>query len=384
MTITKFNASDANAYKVLTLALEFPNEDQRLWWHSTAPMFAQMLDSCNYIIHAQYKYLIEYKKYVIPWLGVYPRNDKTRWLSILTRYGTPFELSLNCSDSLVRYTYEPINAYTGTAKDPFNTHAIWDSLADLRNIHKGVDLEWFEHFKRDLTLNDEEAAYLVRHNLTGDQIRTQNKLAVDLKPNGSMVKTYIYPALKAVATGRSIEDLIFTSAYHLAERHPGIAKGVAALNEYVRLRGPSSTATARLLSCDLVDPAKARIKIYLIEQMVSLEALEDLWTLGGRQTSPSDVAGLELIRELWSLLRLPPGLQQYPAGYLPLGVVPNEQLPLMANFTIHPNNPLPQPQVYFTTFGMNDMAVADALVTFFERRGWHEMARSYKSTLCSY
>lgn len=354
MTIMKFNTSDSNVYKVLTLALEFPNEDQRLWWHSTAPMFAQMLDSCNYTIHAQYKYLIEYKNHVIPWLGVYPRNDKTRWLSILTRYGTPFELSLNCSDSLVRYTYEPISAHTGTAKKIHSTH--------LRSIHKGVDLEWFEHFKRDLTLNDEEAAYLVKHNLAGDQIRTQYKLAVDLKPNGSMVKTYIYPALKAIETGRSIEDLIFTSAYHLAERHPGMAKGVAALHEYVSLRGPNSTATARLLSFDLVDPAKARIKIYLLEQMVSLEALEHLWTLGGRRTSPSHMAGLELIRELWSLLRLPPGLQKYPAGYLPLGAVPNEQLPLMANFTIHANNPLPQPQVYFTTFGMNDMAVADALV----------------------
>ncbi|KAL4806166.1 dimethylallyl tryptophan synthase FgaPT2 [Aspergillus unguis] len=384
MAISNAIEVDADIYEILSMALGFPNQDQELWWHSTAPMFARMLQSGRYSIHEQCKHLIEYKKYIIPWLGVYPRNDSPRWLSILTRYGTPFELSLNCSDSLVRYTFEPINAETGTSKDPFNTKAIWGSLAQLRPIAKGMDLEWFMHFKEDLTLNDEESNFLLKNNLAGDRIRTQNKLALDLKNDGVMLKTYIYPALKALVTGKSIEELMFTSANRLAQQYPGIAKPVSVLHEYVRERAKDGTASPRLLSCDLVEPSKARLKIYLLEQMVSLPALENLWTLGGRRTSAADMAGLDLVRELWHLLRLPPGLQEYPAGFLPLGAIPDEQLPLMANYTIGPNDPMPQPQVYFTTFGLNDMAIADALVEFFTRRGWHDMARSYKRSLCSY
>jgi tryptophan 4-dimethylallyltransferase len=56
----------------------------------------------------------------------------------------------------------------------------------------------------------------------------------------------------------------------------------------------------------------------------------------------------------------------------------------MANYTLHPDQPMPEPQVYFTTFGMNDIKVADALTEFFQRQGWTEMAESYKKSLLSY
>lgn len=378
------NASDAEVYQNLSIALEFPNDDQKLWWHSTAPMFAQMLQSVSYNTHDQYRYLTIFKKVVIPYLGVYPTNESTRWLSILTRYGTPFELSLNCSESLVRYTFEPINQQTGTEKDPYNTYAIWESLQQLIPLEKSINLEWFSHFKQDLTLNSEESTFLLKKDLVGDQIKTQNKLALDLKGSRFVLKTYIYPALKAIATGKSIHELVFDSAHRLALKYPKLSGSLSTLEEYVCSRGPKSTASVRLLSCDLMAPSKSRIKIYLLERMVSLEAMEDLWTLGGRRTDPSTLEGLALMRELWDLIRLPPGLHSYPAPYLSLGTTPEEQLPLMANFTIHQDDPIPEPQVYFTTFGMNDMAVADALVTFFERRGWTEMAQSYKATLRSY
>jgi hypothetical protein len=129
--------------------------------------------------------------------------------------------------------------------------------------------------------------------------------------------------------------------------------------------------------------------------------VEDLWTLGGRRNDHSTFAGFEMIKELWELLNMNPGLQAYPEPYLPLGTIPDEQLPSMANFTLHHNDPMPEPQVciliitlpwylltrvtiYFTVFGMNDMMVADSLTTFFERHGWAEMARKYKDSLKSY
>lgn len=378
------NCSHSIVYKTITELGDFPNHDQKLWWHSTAPMFAEMLKVAGYDIHSQYKALGFYQKHVIPFLGVYPTKINDRWLSILTRYGTPFELSLNCTHSVVRYTFEPINAATGSPRDPFNTHAIWDALDTLIPLQKGIDLDFFTHLKRDLTVNDQDTAYLVENKLVGGQIRTQNKLALDLRGGEFLLKVYIYPALKSLATGKSIQDLILDSVHRLCRQHPTLATPLRTLEEYVHSRGPSSTVSARLLSCDLCDPRKSRIKIYLLELNVSLEAMEDLWTLGGRRSDAPTLAGLDMIRELWDLISLPTGMLSYPEPYLKLGEPPNEQLPLMANYTLHHDDPMPEPQVYFTTFGMNDGRVADGLVTFFKRHSYTHMLQTYKDSLHAY
>lgn len=385
MSNTKtLNASHQEAYGILSDVFDFRDDNQRLWWHSTAPMFAEMLQTANYDIHSQYRQLDIYKKCVIPFLGVYPENDRGRWLSILTRYGIPFELSLNCSDSMVRYTFEPINANTGTEIDPFNSHAIWESLQKLMEIQPAIDLEYFNHFKRDLTLDTKESAFLHQNSLVGAEIMTQNKLALDLKGSHFVVKTYIYPTLKTIVTGKPIQELIFGSIRKIAKENTNVTLSLATLEEYVKSRGPENTACPRLLSCDLVKPSRSRIKIYLSEQMVSFSAIQDLWTLGGRRKDLSTLTGLNMIQELWDLLRIPSGLRSYPEGFLPLGTSPNELLPCMANYTLLPNHPVPEPQVYFAVFGMNDMAVADALTTFFERRGWTDIARKYKRSLKAY
>ena len=378
------SCSRLGVYKTITEFSDISRHDQILWWHSVAPMFAEMLNVAGYDLHSQYKILGVYLKHVIPFLGVYPTRMNNRWLSVLTRYGTPFELSLNCSHSMVRYTYEPINTATGSLKDPFNTHAIWDALDRLIPLQKGIDLEFFRHLKNDLTVNDQDATYLMERKLVGGHIRTQNKLALDLKGRSFMLKVYIYPALKSLATGKSIQALMFDSVHRICCQHPTLATPLRTLEDYVNSRGPSSTASPRLLSCDLCDPRQSRIKIYLLEMNVSLEAMEDLWTLGGRRSDKTTIAGLEMIRELWDLIQLPTGLRGYPEPFLELGSIPNEQLPLMANYTLHHDDPIPEPQIYFTTFGMNDSRVTDGLVTFFERHGYTRMAQTYRDSLRAY
>lgn len=378
------NCSNCIEYKTLTEFAVFPDHDQKLWWHSTAPMFSEMLKTAGYDVHSRYKALGFYQKFVLPFLGVYPTKTNDRWLSILTRYGTPFELSLNCTDNVVRYTFEPINAATGSPKDPFNTHAIWDALDTMIPLQKGIDLEFFSHLKRDLTVNDQDTAYLLERKLVEGQIRTQNKLALDLKGGEFVLKVYIYPALKSLATGKSIQQLMFDSVGRLCHQYPTLATPLRTLEEYVHSRGPQSTASPRLISCDLCNPLKSRIKIYLLELNVSLESMVNLWTLGGRRNDTATLAGLEMIRELWELINLPSGILTYPEPYLKLGEIPNEQLPLMANYTLHHNDPMPQPQVYFTTFGMNDGRVVDGLSTFFNRHGYTHMAQTYRDTLQAY
>lgn len=378
------NASHVELYQSLSALWSFPNDNQKLWWHSTAPMFAHMLQSANYDLDSQRHHLEVYKNAIIPMLGAYPLKDRPRWMSILTRYGNPFELCLNCANNIVSYTYEPISSKTGTADDPYNTEAIWEALDHLKEFQQDINLEWFTHFKKALTLSAEESAFLLESGLVGDQIKTQNKLAMELQDDHFVVKTFMYPTLKSLVTNKSIHDLIFESAHELSGSYPTIATPLKVLAEYLKSRAPNSTVVPRLLSCDLVEPSKSRIKIYLLEQMVTLSTLEDLWTLGGRRNDASTMKGLEALQKLWALINLPSKFCSYPAGYLSLNDPVDEQLPLMADFTLHPDDPLPEPQIYFQTFGRRDKKLTKGLTTFFEREGWTKIAQSYEHDLRSW
>nr|Q12594.1 RecName: Full=Tryptophan dimethylallyltransferase; AltName: Full=4-dimethylallyltryptophan synthase; Short=DMATS; AltName: Full=All-trans-hexaprenyl-diphosphate synthase; AltName: Full=L-tryptophan dimethylallyl transferase [Claviceps fusiformis]pir/JC4338/ tryptophan dimethylallyltransferase (EC 2.5.1.34) - ergot fungus [Claviceps purpurea]AAC18893.1 dimethylallyl-trans-transferase [Claviceps fusiformis]ABV57826.1 dimethylallyltryptophan synthase [Claviceps fusiformis]prf//2202167A Trp(dime len=379
-------------YDTLSLLFDFPNQEQRLWWHSIAPMFAAMLDTAGHNVHDQYRHLGIFKKHIIPFLGVYPAQGKHTWPSVLTRYGIPFELSLNCLDSVVRYTFEPTTEHTGTGDDSYNAFAILECIQKLVRIQPGIDMEWFSYFRNELVLNATESARLGRNDSVNQQpIRTQNKLALDLKGDRFALKVYLYPHLKSIATGVSSHDLIFNSVRKLSQKHTSIQPSFNVLCDYVASRNdpdsnaaeaeagvPASALRARLLSCDLVDPSKSRIKIYLLEQTVSLTAMEDLWTLGGRRTDSSTLNGLDMMRELWHLLQIPSGFMKYPESDLKLGEVPDEQLPSMVHYALHPDQPMPEPQVYFTVFGMSDAGITNALATFFSRHGWYEMAKKYR------
>ncbi|KAG5951670.1 hypothetical protein E4U53_002540 [Claviceps sorghi] len=375
-------------YETLSLIFNFSNHEHRLWWHSTAPMFAALLRNAGYDVHDQYRHLGIFKKHIIPYLGIYPAEGRQTWTSVLTRYGIPVELSLNCTDSVVRYTYEPIDARTGTEDDPHNTLAILKNIQRLVEIQPGIDLAWFSHFRHELVLSASESATRDGHGSVKLPIRTQNKLALDLKGHGFALKVYFYPQVKSAATGILAHDLIFGSVRKLSQKHTTIQPAFEVLCEYVASRnrcaeagGPHSALRARLLSCDLLAPAKSRVKVYLLEQTVSLSAMEDLWTLGGQRTDASAMDGLEFIRELWHLLEVPSGFLEYPESDLPLGQVPDEQLPSMGNFTLHHGNPMPEPQVYFTVFAMRDVKIANALTVFFQKHGYHEMATKYRAFL---
>ncbi|EMD58220.1 hypothetical protein COCSADRAFT_185949 [Bipolaris sorokiniana ND90Pr] len=378
------NASHHQIFEKLSKLAHTCNEDQRLWWHSVGPMIAEMLNTANYDASSQYKQLHIFLKYVIPFLGVYPTNSHDRWMSIINTYGSPIEPGLNCNDSAVKYSFEPINNLTGTTADPFNTHAVWDAIKGLVSLDPTIDTEYFRYFKNELTLNETESNLLRDKHLAPTDIMSQNILALDLKGDKFKVKVYFYAALKALVTGKSVNELMFGSVRMLAKRQANIAAGLDMLEEYIDSRAPDGNLFPRLLSCDLLKPTKSRIKIYVSEQVVSLAAISDMWTLGGRRADPTTLAGLDLIQELWELLKIPEGVRKYPKGYQPLGSSSNELLPTMANYTLHPDHAVPMPQIYFWVFGMNDMAIADALTIFFQRHGWTEMAKKYKNSLKAY
>ncbi|KAE8133799.1 aromatic prenyltransferase [Aspergillus pseudotamarii] len=384
MEISKDTAAQLpKPFYVLSQALNLTNKDHAKWWYSTAPMFATMMAGSGYDVHAQYKFLCIHREVIIPALGPYPeKGQQMHWKSHLTRFGLPFELSFNYSKSLLRFAFEPLGPVTGTQDDPFNTQAIRPVLQDLKAIVPGVDLEWFDHFTNALVVSDEDIQTLRDANTEIPVFKTQNKLAADLEPSGHIVlKTYIYPRIKSIATGTSKEMLMF-DAIKAADKSGRVAAPLAVLQEFMAERAP--TLIGHFLSCDLVKPSESRIKVYCMERQLNLASIEGIWTMNGRRSDPETLDGLNALRELWQLLPITEGLCPLPNCFYEPGTSPQEQLPFIINFTLSPKSPLPEPQIYFPAFGQNDGAIAEGLATFFDRRGWGGLAKSYPSDLASY
>ncbi|KAI1360186.1 4-dimethylallyl tryptophan synthase [Xylaria arbuscula] len=370
-------------FYMLSQALNLSNEHHAKWWYSTAPMFAAMMAGASYDIHAQYKFLCIHREVIIPALGPYPeKGQPMRWKSHLTRFGLPFELSFNYSKSLLRFAFEPLGSLTGTEDDPFNIQAIRPVLQDLKAMVPGLDLEWFDHFTNALVISEKEAQTLLNRDIQIPVFKTQNKLAADLDPSGDIVlKTYIYPRIKSIATGTPKEGLMF-DAIKSADTDGKVSTPLAILEEFIAERTP--TLIGHFLSCDLLKPSESRIKVYCMERQLDLASIESIWTLNGRRNDPETLDGLDALRELWQLLPITEGLCPLPDCFYEPGTSPREQLPLIINFTLSPKSPLPEPQIYFPAFGQNDGAIAEGLAIFFKSRGWGGLAKSYPSDLASY
>lgn len=379
-------------FRVLSQVHVFRSEDEKAWWNSTGPVLVKMMADANYDIHHQYKYLTLHQKYVVPFLGPFPREErKDRWMSNITPYGLPFELSLNCSHNTIRYSFEPVTARAGTSEDPFNKTAMDPCIEQLLQLDSGIDTTWFNHFRKELVVTEEQAVSLIAQGKVQEGPgKGQHHFAIDLQDGKCMFKAYFYPSMKSMATGVPVEKLLFDSI-RKGDTKGALADSIATLERYLastcRAReSPSSSGVNSLfVSCDMINPGNARLKYYVLDQHVSWQRVEDLWTLGGRRSSdPSNTAGLAILKELWDLLKVPEGFRDISWGHCVLGEPPKHFLPTFANYTLHHSNPNPEPQVYLVTFGMNDIHIADALTVFFQRVGWAGLAKNYKENLCSY
>lgn len=371
------------SFHVLNKAFCFSNRDHERWWNSTAQMFAVMMEKANYDIHVQYKFLCIYRELVIPALGPYPEKDQSmQWKSHLTRFGLPLELSFNYSRSLLRFTFEPLGPHTGTPEDPFNTKAIGPVLQAFKALIPQLDLQWFDHFRRALVVSDEEARSLHDASPPLPVFKTQSMLGVDLSPSGDMIlKGYIYPRMKSIAAATPKEKLML-DAIKAADSQGRLLTPLSILKELMAERAPS--LMSHFISCDLLNPADSRIKVYCVERQLSLASIEGIWTLNGRRADPETLEGLRALRELWKVWPVTEGLCPLPDCFYEPRTSPHEQLPFMVNFTLSPNSLLPEPQIYFPAFGHSDKSVAEGLVTFFERKGWGGLAERYPADLATF
>lgn len=393
--MTGLNETSVNsqeAFELLDKFSWFSSDDQRRWWKQTGSKLQKLLGDAQYSEKDQVLYLYLLQQRIVPTLGVFPTpgQDSQRYWSQVTTYGVPYELSWNLLHNIVRIGFEPVSHLTENGGDIFNQRATEECLSQLASLDATFDLERFRHFQRELAVNPDEESRILQGKAPLPRAgRGQYALAVELQNSGINAKAYFFPHMKALATGLSPGKLFFNSMEKLGLS--GLKEPLHHLSDFLGLSEDGipadSTVTPVLLGCDLCDPAKSRMKLYITDQTVTWDRVVGVWTLGGRrQDDPQCGDGLILLRKLWDLLDIPEGSRDNVWPNLAFGEPPScdYRATMMANWTLSPTKRFPDPQIYFLTFGMSDVVVMDALVTFYEIIGWTDLARTYRDKVTSY
>lgn len=125
---------------------EISAADVAHWDEKCVPWLTSLLESCGVSPtdrDAQIRFL---QKHVLPNLGPRPSNPESHITSLATLTGFPIQPSINISgagNAKIRYTFEPLDALSGTPSDPF---ALGPAKRVLRTLaeHLGVWTGWIE------------------------------------------------------------------------------------------------------------------------------------------------------------------------------------------------------------------------------------------------
>ncbi|KAJ5165584.1 Aromatic prenyltransferase DMATS type [Penicillium coprophilum] len=367
-------------HRTLSRSMTFANLDQYQYWHAVGPMLGRMLSNGNYSIHQQYEYLCLFAHVIIPKLGPFP-GGRDIYKCLLGGTGS-VELSQNVQKLglTARVAFEPTSYIASTGVDPLNRHTVHATLAELRAIGSAtVDMELHQMLVNELTLTDREEKLMSPEQISGTAWKTQILLALDLGQTGITVKEYLYPALKASVIGKTVAELCF-SAIRKVDTQGVFEASTQAIETYMQTQ---SQTDLYFLSCDLVDPARTRIKLYLMELDMRMEKVEEHWTMGGKLIDEETVLGLKMLRELWVEFGIIEGMRNEPERPSLPGD-PDTIVPFIMNYEMNPCEALPKPKFYFPLVGISELKIANVLTAFFERYDMPEQAAVYRDNLQTY
>ncbi|KAL5361450.1 aromatic prenyltransferase [Aspergillus floccosus] len=367
------------AYRTLSRSTLFPNLDQYQYWHRAAPMLSKMLSDGEYSVHRQYEYLSVFAHLVLPMLGPFP-DARDLYKCVLGGIGS-LELSQNFQPdgSTVRLAFEPTSYMASTGGDPFNRNTINATLAKLKALDIGVNLQLHQMLVHELTLTDSEEQLVSPKEMEKMIVKTQTLLAFDLTKSGICVKEYFYPDIKSNVTGASVAQIIF-AAIEKMDRKGHFEAPCQLLRSHMQRQ---SIDDLHFASCDLVDPLQTRIKVYLAELDVTLAKMTEHWTLSGMATDEETLEGLQMVRELWVELGIVEGKRIKPDRPAQPGD-PNTHLPVLLNYEMSPGRPCPKPKIYYPLTGISDMRIANVLTAFFQRHGMQNHSAAYIKNFKSY
>ncbi|KAF4341522.1 aromatic prenyltransferase [Fusarium beomiforme] len=336
------------------------------WTKHTKPVLISLLQSVgDYTPEQQAAHLEFLDNYIIPTMGRAPERDQAR--SLLTPNGSPFETSLNNSDSgksYVRFCYEPVfPGSDGVTEDPV------PRIAEKT----GADLRWFNQFAAEFYPSEKDATILAEQ-MPKDTIRIPKVfLAFDLKDDKQTMKAYFYPVIKWMTSKQNSDRAGFDLIKRLDPLGPSFGPAIDMIERYQSKLYQDPPLTV-VIGIDCVSPEEgARVKIYIEPQSNTWEAVEQHVTLGGQVTDKTTLEGLAVLRDIWNILINEPEDKKIDKKF-------SKEILLKKpgtsggcfSWELKPGQEIPEVKIYvpLNQYFENDKDAADAMEKVFRKRGW--------------
>ncbi|KAF9893890.1 hypothetical protein FE257_010060 [Aspergillus nanangensis] len=356
-------ATTTNTWNSLSKYASFNTESERQWWNDSGALIARFLHIARGDIHEQYQYLLFVRQLVLPALGPYP--PIRRCCINITEIG--MELSLNFTGPgkpVFRVSVDPISPMSGTAMDPLNVDTVNSMVSRLASMGlKGFDRSLHYHFTSEFAMPD-HAARTYQQDSAEAIAWSQTILGFDFKDGNVVTKQYIWTRHAARATGLHPHALL-RRAVARVDHQMRCSAAVDLVLDY--MEAFNGDIPVPFFSWDLIDPTESRLKLYGIAWQWSFAKVEEVCTLGGKLTGPSTRRSIDLLRQLWGILKLGEGNPP--------------SMGFTWNYEIFPGQLQPNVRVYFAICDRSDEEIAQAVAKWFELLGWHETAKEYPEML---
>ncbi|KAF5335390.1 hypothetical protein D9611_011702 [Ephemerocybe angulata] len=319
---------DLHIYSILGKTLPFPSQHSKFWWTKLGRPFASMLETSNYSLQAQCRFLCFFYWSVMKLLPPIVDNGEVDTTSLMTVDGGPVELSWVMPNALapldpkphetsalnarrhrqVRFAIEPMNSVTGR-------RLRGDVVLDYLSSPQG-SLGMIPTAKDDMEWRKKTESFLFPDDEGGDDLQTGSRFFVgfDFAANGTVsLKAYYLPGPSPPAHLPLINDqtrpvYMWDTNYEPLRRlvfnlNPGLMEPLELLLSYFESLDDDHRPRIQILAMDCVKSSENRLKIYCRPKRGAAwsDAVREL-TLGGRIQTPEVNKSISHLRRLWDSL----------------------------------------------------------------------------------
>ncbi|KAF9877264.1 aromatic prenyltransferase [Colletotrichum karsti] len=321
-------------------------------FHSTLSSLLRWTGS--YPGHIQDSHLTFVREAVVPCLKQPPTTaDRLRY--ILTHNHSPYEASVAFASHQtpkVRFTVQPLT--DPGDDDPLGQKGLRQKLEGLA-FASDADRTWLTAFIDSVFLTAEEEIGLIEKEISYGRAVPQQvcyagfDLEFDEDTNGKAaigMKAYLFPQLRALATGRQPVNITESVVKRLAGGEEGMLAAWELLKDFLVSYGEDNI-NVYFLAIDCLAPhmePKPRFKVYTHTHANSLALARHIFTLGGRLSSSS----ADFLPQVWPLLMDMEDVARADMDGLekPLNEPQSKYCGLCFSFEMIPGDAVPQVKMY--------------------------------------